>query len=195
MNYLAHALLSPADPHILMGNLWGDLLKPRDFENLEKKIVSGVMIHRKIDAFTDSHDKVVTLMKLLRPFQGKYTPVVADVLMDFMLSKYWKNFHKRPIEKFCHEKYKTVKKHLHLIPERLHPRIQRMLENQWLESCKNRQRMQSTLHMLSLRAAFENKIPQAMQPYDLHTAKMDELFLAFFEELRSHITLQNGGLS
>jgi acyl carrier protein phosphodiesterase len=195
MNYLAHALLSPEDHQVLMGNLWGDLLKPRDFEQLEKKVVSGVMIHRKIDAFTDQHDKVGHLMKLLRPFQGKYTPVVADVLMDFMLSKYWKDFHKSTVERFCQDKYKIVKKHLDLIPERLHPRIQRMLENHWLESCKNRQRMQATLHMLSMRASFENKIPEAMQAYDLHEEKMDELFLSFFEDLRSHITLQNEGLS
>lgn len=195
MNYLAHALLSPEDPQVLMGNLWGDLLKPRDFEALEQKMISGVMLHRKIDTFTDQHDKVSHLMKLLRPFQGKYTPVVADVLMDFMLSKYWRKFHKKPIEKFCHDKYKIVKKNIHLIPERLHPRIQRMLENEWLESCKNRQRMQSTLHMLSMRAAFENKIPESMQAYDMHEKKMDELFLDFFVDLRSHIILQNEGLS
>lgn len=193
MNYLAHALLSPDDPHILMGNLWGDILKPRDFEGLQQGIVDGVMIHREIDHFTDRHEKVNQLMKLLRPFQGKYTPVVADVLMDFILSKYWEKFHKSSIEKFCHAKYKVVRKHLHLLPERLHPRIQRMLENQWLESCKSRERMQTTLHMLSLRAAFENNIPFAMQPYDLHATTMDELFLDFFADLQDHITLQNEG--
>src|SRR5688500_3597364 len=195
MNYLAHALLSPDDPHILMGNLWGDLLKPRDFEGLKPDIVKGIMLHRRIDAFTDQHEEVGEIMKLIRPFQGKYTPVVADVLMDFMLSKYWHLFHHRSIEVFCNDKYKSVRKQIHLIPARLHPRIQRMLENQWLESCKNRDRMQTALHMLSMRASFENKIQEALRPYDLHEQKMDELFLSFFEELKAHIILQNESLS
>ena len=195
MNYLAHALLSPDDPHILMGNLWGDLIKPKDFEGLKPGIVKGIMLHRSIDAFTDQHEKVGQLMKLIRPFQGKYTPVVADVLMDFILSKYWHLFYPKSIEMFCRDKYKTVKKQLHLIPVRLHPRIQRMLANEWLESCKNKDRMRTTLQMLSMRASFENKIPEAMLPYEMHEEKMDELFLSFFEELKAHIILQNEGLS
>ena len=193
MNYLAHALLSPEDPLILMGNLWGDLLKPKDYDFLLPGIRSGVERHKKIDAFTDQHIAVDQMVKLLRPYQGKYTPVVADVLMDFMLSKYWYRYHDQSIETFCHTKYVTVKAHLEFIPERLHPRINRMLEHQWLESCKNRERMERTLLMLSRRASFENVIPQAMLPYDAHESDMDALFIQFFEEMRQHISLQNAG--
>ena len=193
MNYLAHALLSPDDPEVLMGNLWGDLLRPKDFQGLKPGVLSGIGIHRRIDAFTDRHQSVVKIISLLRPHQGKYTPVVADVLMDFMLSKYWQKFHRKSIEKFCKKKYKLVKRHLPLIPERLHPRIGRMLENEWLESCKNRERMERTLIMLSHRASFENKIPEAMQAYDLHGDVMDGLFLPFFEELQHHVSLHFEG--
>ena len=191
MNYLAHAFLSPEDPHILMGNLWGDLIRPKDYESLSPGQIQGVILHKKIDAFTDQHRGVDEIIKLIRPYQGKYTPVVADVLMDFMLSKFWHMFHYETIEEFCLHKYKLVSQHIHLIPERLHPRITRMLENHWLESCKNRERMNVTLQMLSRRASFENKIMDAMQPYELHEHTMDRLFLAFFEEMRVHLIPQS----
>ena len=193
MNYLAHTLLSPEDPHTLMGNMWGDLLKPKDFEELMPGVLSGVIMHRSIDAFTDQHSGVDKIIQLIRPFQGKYTPVVADVLMDFILSKYWNLFHDTPIEQYCHSRYNIVRDHLHLIPGRLHPRINRMLDNRWLESCINRERMEMTLKMLSQRASFENNIPSAMQPYDLHEEIMDELFLVFFNDLRNHVILQSEG--
>ena len=180
MNYLAHALLSPEDPLILMGNLWGDLLKPRDYEALDPAIVQGVLRHKSIDAFTDQHHAVESMVRLIRPYQGKYTPVVADVLMDHILSKHWEQYHPQPIEGFCRLTYGTVHEHLDLIPERLHPRIERMLSHQWLESCKNRERMEHTLLMLSRRAAFENKIPDALIPYDLHNQTMDDLFVDFY---------------
>ncbi len=191
MNYLAHSLLSPEDPQILMGNLWGDILKPQDYPYLVPRVTIGIQRHRMIDTYTDHHENVNEIIRLLRPYQGKYTPVVADVLMDYMLSKYWNLFEKQSIEDFCKRKYKIVSKHLHLIPERLHPRMQRMISHRWLESCKDRERMEHTLAMLSRRASFENKIQDAMHPYDLHEKAIDKLFLKFFEDLRTYIILQN----
>lgn len=191
MNYLAHALLSPEDPQILMGNLWGDILKPQDYPKLLPGLRVGISRHRMIDAYTDQHENVNQIIQLLRPYQGKYTPVVADVMMDFMLSKFWKEFEKEPLDKFCSKKYQLVSKNLKWIPDRLHPRIQRMISHRWLESCKDRERMEQTLLMLSRRASFANKIPEAMTPYDQHASTIDELFLLFFKDLRSHINLQN----
>lgn len=193
MNYLAHAYLSPEDPLILMGNLWGDLLRPKDYEFLKAEMLLGVKLHKKIDAFTDQHEGVDQINNLIRPYQGKYTPVVADVLMDFILSKFWHMFHEDTLEVYCLRKYKLVMNHLHLIPERLHPRITRMVENHWLESCKNRDQMDMTFKMLSRRASFENNIPNSMQAYGQHEPTMDRLFLIFFEDMRAHLTLQNEG--
>lgn len=193
MNYLAHALLSPEDPLVLMGNLWGDLLKPRDYAGLDAGILIGIKRHQAIDAYTDQHTAVDEIMKLLRPFQGKYTPVVADVLMDFILSKFWDDYHPGSIEDFCQDKYMLVNSNLAYLPERLYPRIGRMVGHQWLESCKNRERMDQTLIMLSKRAAFENKIPDAMQAYDLHQRQIDGLFVDFFKDVRQYINLQSEG--
>ncbi len=178
---------------MLMGNLWGDLLRPRDYELLDPDILRGIDRHKKIDAFTDQHQSVDKIINLLRPFQGKYTPVVADVLMDFILSKLWDQYHQDSIEAFCHSTYKLVNDHIHYIPDRLHPRINRMLSHRWLESCKSRERMKSTLEMLSKRAAFENTIPEAMLPYDLYQEQMDGLFMQFFGDIQRHIILQNEG--
>lgn len=191
MNYLAHALLSPRDPLILMGNLWGDLLKPKDYSDLSPKLLTGISRHKAIDQYTDQHAAVEEMMHVLRPSQGKYTPVVADVLMDYMLSKKWSLYQSASIEAFCHEVYITVHEHLDRIPERLHPRINRMMSHRWLESCKDKDRMQHTLQMLSRRASFENNIPNAMEPYEAHMERMDTLFDLFFEDISRHINLQN----
>lgn len=87
-------------------------------------IIKGIERHRAIDAYTDSHSAVDEMMRLLRPHQGKYTPVVADVLMDYILSKMWNHYHPRSLEDFCQSTYQTVTAHLDHIPERLHPRIE-----------------------------------------------------------------------
>ena len=178
---------------MLLGNLWGDLLKPRDYSALSADMLAGIRLHQEIDAYTDAHPAVEEIMALLRPQQRKYTPVVADVLMDYIFSAHWHRFHDQPIEIYCEEKYKVVNTNLHLLPDRLHPRIHRMLGDHWLESCKNRSRMERTLIMLSHRAAFENNIPAALEVYDQYQAEMDGLFLRFFEDVRQMINPQNAG--
>jgi acyl carrier protein phosphodiesterase len=75
-----------------MGNIWGDLLRPKDYPSLHPDMLEGVKFHRLIDAYTDHHAAVNLMLDLLRPYQGKYTPVVVDVLMDHMLSKNWNKF-------------------------------------------------------------------------------------------------------
>lgn len=191
MNYLAHAFLSPDDPLILMGNLWGDLIKPKDAAQLHESVIKGVQLHKAIDAFTDQHEGVNEIVHLLRSSQGKYTPVVVDVLMDFILSKFWNNYHDDDLVQYCQSVYHVVDTYLHFIPDRLHVRIGRMYQNRWLESCAGRERMVMTLQMLSKRASFENNIPAAMGAYDLHQQHIDALFIQFFDDLVSHISLRN----
>jgi acyl carrier protein phosphodiesterase len=184
MNYLAHAYLSPDDPYIRMGNLWGDLLRPKDYAGLHPGLMQGVILHKAIDAYTDQHGAVDQIIKILRPYQGKYTPVVADVLMDFVLCKYWPDYHASPLADFCKLQYSIVDRLLHHMPGHLHVRISRMRTRHWLESCKDREHLAGALLMLSRRASFDNNIPGALTAYDKHASTIDGLFTEFFEELR-----------
>lgn len=176
-----------------MGNLWGDLLKPGDFAGLPDAMIRGILLHRHIDRFTDSHPDVMSIRNLVRPAQGKYTPVVVDVLMDFILSQQWARYHEIPLDQFCEAKYRVVEANLDLLPARHHPRVRRMLDHRWLESCAGRERMAQTLVMLGRRAAFDNVIWDALEPYDRHAPVIDGLFGSFFAALRLEVSLQSEG--
>ncbi len=65
MNLLAHALLSPADPGILIGNLTADWIKGRARNALPRDLRAGIALHRQIDAFTDTHALVEQCSELL----------------------------------------------------------------------------------------------------------------------------------
>jgi len=55
MNFLAHAHLSFNDESLLVGNLIADAVKGKQFFLFSESIRKGMLLHRKIDAFTDSH--------------------------------------------------------------------------------------------------------------------------------------------
>jgi len=193
MNYLAHAYLTSGDDLLLMGNLWGDLLRPRDFPALPESMLRGVELHRAIDRFTDSHPDVAVMRDLLRPSQGKYTPVVVDVLLDHVLSLAWSDHHQDSLEDFCRLQYGKVERHFGLLPVAYQPRVRRMLDNRWLESCATRERMRHTLRMLSMRAAFDNAMADALDAYDANAVDIGRLFGSFFADLKKEVSLRSAG--
>lgn len=55
MNYLAHALLSNNNKGLLIGNFIADHIRGNDFKNFPEEVIKGILLHRRIDTFTDSH--------------------------------------------------------------------------------------------------------------------------------------------
>lgn len=195
MNYLAHALLSSENPPFLVGNLWGDLIRPPMYGKLDEKVLQGIHFHKWIDQFTDEHPLNRLVRDILRPHQYKYTPVVSDVLMDFLLSKFWDQYSSEPLLVFCDRITRIAREHIDYVPEILHYRISRMMDNNWLASCRDEETMKITLSMLSKRVHFENAIPDLIDHYKLEEEKINEAFFTFFADLRETASLRNEDLS
>jgi len=58
MNFLAHIFLSQHNEDWMIGNLIADFISNRDLDSLNVGVREGVMMHRQIDTFTDSHPVV-----------------------------------------------------------------------------------------------------------------------------------------
>jgi acyl carrier protein phosphodiesterase len=86
MNYLAHILLSGNDRRCQVGNFIGDFVKGNRYEDYPAKIRRGILLHRKIDSFTDSHPLVLDTVALLRPVFGRYSAIIVDVCFDHFLA-------------------------------------------------------------------------------------------------------------
>ena len=55
MNYLAHLHLGGSQPAQLLGSLYGDFVKGPLNGRWPAQIEAAIRLHRRIDAFTDSH--------------------------------------------------------------------------------------------------------------------------------------------
>ena len=86
LNYLAHILLSGNDPQVKIGNFIGDFVKGSRLNEYPPKIRQGIVLHRKIDEFTDSHPVVRETVNFIRPSFGRYSGVIADMYFDYFLA-------------------------------------------------------------------------------------------------------------
>ena len=88
MNYLAHIYLSGDDDEDLMiGNYIGDCVKGRRISDYPFRIQCGLLLHREIDSFTDTHPVYLQSKRRFMPVAGHYAGVVCDVVYDHFLAK------------------------------------------------------------------------------------------------------------
>src|SRR5438093_498232 len=90
MNLLAHAVLSPLDESgVMAGNLVADWVKGRARLGLPVELRRGMALHRRIDAFTDSHALVNGCVGSLEERWGRYGAVLVDIFFDYVLCQQW----------------------------------------------------------------------------------------------------------
>ena len=81
MNFLAHIYLSGDDDEGLMiGNYIGDSVKGRRLSDYPFSIQCGILLHREIDSFTDSHPVYRQSKDRFVPVAGRYAGVVCESL-------------------------------------------------------------------------------------------------------------------
>ena len=85
MNYLAHLLLSGNNEKIMVGNFVADWVKGRTFDQYPEDIQRGIVMHRAIDSFTDSHPLHKHSRSFFVPSYGHFSGIVVDVLYDHFL--------------------------------------------------------------------------------------------------------------
>ena len=105
MNFLAHIYLSGEDNYIKFGNFIADWVKGKKYEAFPEKIKKGILLHREIDSFTDSHPIFRETTKKLRPFYKKHAGIVADILYDHFLASNWTEYSNVPLNRYAKDFY------------------------------------------------------------------------------------------
>jgi len=100
VNYLAHLFLASDDAESLIGNLAGDFVKGPLHEEFTPGIRAGIMQHRHIDAFTDTHPQVAAFRRVLIPYHGHYSRIISDIFFDHFLASDFQRYSSESLEQF-----------------------------------------------------------------------------------------------
>ena len=194
MNFLAHLFLSFENEDHVIGNFIADSIRNSEVKNYHVDIQTGIMLHRKIDSYTDNHPLVKKGTLRLQPHHHKYAPVVIDILYDYILANNWERYSNESLEVFASNIYTVLTKRINEIPERLKKYLPGMIKANWLQSYKTIKGLLFTLQKMDERASFPSKFAEAVghlqQDYDL----FEEEFNDFFPELISYIKSQIGSI-
>jgi acyl carrier protein phosphodiesterase len=84
----------------LIGNLAGDFVKGPLHDQFTPGIRDGIMQHRRVDAFTDTHPQAAAFRRVLIPDHGHYARVISDIFFDHFLAFDFGRYSGEPLEAF-----------------------------------------------------------------------------------------------
>ena len=183
MNFLAHGYLSGDSDPVLVGNFIGDFVKGKQFDNFSPEIARGIILHRKIDEYTDSHPVATRSRDRIRKKYRHYTGVIIDVFYDHLLAVNWKCYHDQPLETFCKHVYEVIYRHYETLPVRAQQMIPWMVKNNWLLNYATFEGIDRSLKGLSRRTAFESGMENAIIDLKEHLDHFADDFAEFFPDL------------
>ena len=151
MNYLAHLFLAGDSAESLIGNLAGDFVKGALRDQFTPGIREGIMQHRRIDAFTDTHPHVAAFRRVLIPDHGHYSRVISDVFFDHFLAIDFTRYSSEPLDAFLRRVYTAIDPHADELHGHLRFVYPRMRDEGWLESYQSLEGIRMALGGISHR--------------------------------------------
>lgn len=183
MNFLAHIYLSGENENIIIGNFIADGIKGKRYLKYPPEIAKGILLHRGIDSFTDSHPTVRKSTAKLHENYGHYSGVIVDILYDHFLAKNWHKYHPQPLDEYVQDFYSLLRENF----TKLTPRIQKMMpfliSQNWLLEYATVEGIGKILAQMNVRTKGVTQMDQAVNELRENYDEFEAEFTSFFDEL------------
>lgn len=183
MNYLAHIYLSGKNNLVTIGNFIADSIKGKDYKTYPIDIQTGILLHRNIDTFTDSHKTVRKSTKRLHEKYGHYSGIIVDLLYDHFLAKNWSRYCSVPLETFVKSFYDSLEDHYDLLPLRIQKMIPYMIADNWLVNYASIKGITRALEGMNRRTKNQSSMNEAVNELEVFYIDFETEFTLFFDEL------------
>lgn len=183
MNYLAHLYLAVGSDEFLLGSLLGDFVKGNMRNDYSDAIEQGIIFHRKVDVFADSHSTTVHCKNLFSSKRRRFAGVIVDICYDHFLSKHWSNYSHIELDAFAAHVYTVLQEHYEILPERLQKALPRMRRQNWLSAYGTLKGVEITLNRISKRITRQDMLFGAVNEVSDNYDRLEKNFFAFFPDL------------
>ncbi|MAZ88813.1 MAG: hypothetical protein CL693_14330 [Cellvibrionaceae bacterium] len=202
MNYLAHVLLSGADPQWQLGGFLGDFIKgplpaldeSYPSESLSqsvldaqgspwaKPVLQGVMLHRQLDVFTDSHPIYKQCVAMLGTRHRRFASIALDVFLDHLLARHWSEFHHHSLDHFSHQFYDFCRERSAALPRRAEGFMRAASEHHLFAGYGRWQVFEQVLVRIDQRIRFDSNLSEVGDEIGRHYDELSILLLMFLSE-------------
>jgi acyl carrier protein phosphodiesterase len=163
-----------------------DGIRGNDYLKFHPEIIKGILLHRQIDTFTDSHPIYRKSKHRLHSKYGHYSGVIMDILYDHFLAKNWEKYSDEKLDHFVDNFYISLEKNYAILSEKTIAMMPYMIEQNWLKNYETIAGIEKTLFRMDYRTKHRANMQEAVVELQEFYADFEEEFTAFFEELKKY---------
>lgn len=194
MNYLAHIYLSGESDEIKLGNFIGDFVKGKQFMKYPPNVAKGILLHRQIDSFTDSHRLINECIVKLRPGFGKYSGIVIDVFLDHFLAVNWHHYSHEKLSTFTKDFHAILLSNFFQLPSQVKMFLPFLIQNKRLQSYVSFDGIEKTLRIMVSHTSLPSETEYAMNILEEEYEFFNHAFNMFFPEMIQFVELEGNFL-
>ena len=183
MNFLAHIYLSFNDKEITIGNFIADSIRGNKIDHLPKRVQKGILLHREIDTYTDSHKIPKISSKRLHKNYSHYSRVIVDIYYDHFLAKNWSTYSDVPLKDFVDDFYDLLEDNYSILPAGVKRMMPYMIADNWIFNYSRMEGIDRVLNGMNRRTKNRSKMNFAIVDLEEHYSEFENEFTTFFEEL------------
>lgn len=192
MNFLAHTFLSFSDEQ-MVGNMIADFIQNKSRAHLPEGIQQGIVLHRAIDTFTDSHPKFLEAKKVFQPLVRLYSGAFVDVVFDYFLANDEGIKSEAEWQHFTANTYAVLNRHQEHLPENFQRILPNMVKDNWLYNYRYEWGIEFSIMNVLNKAKYLDHTYPVFSAFQEHKDFLKSCYEDFFTELHAHSQKVNAG--
>ncbi|NVN92454.1 MAG: DUF479 domain-containing protein [Desulfuromonadales bacterium] len=186
MNFLFHLYLSGDDPDLLTGNLMGDFIKGRVGEQYPPRLRDGIVLHRRIDTFAQSHPLFRQSKRRIDPAFGHWRGVLVDMYYDHFLADEWSCWSQETFETYLERSRRMVENNQAYFPERMRGMLPVIFET-LLPSYRTLEGVGLALERMSARIRRSNPLADGVRELQRNRVELRNDFREFIPHVQKYV--------
>lgn len=172
-----------------MGNFIADAVKGKKaILQFPEQVQKGIIIHREIDFYMDTHPLVKQGMVRLRANYPKYSGVIMDIFYDHFLAANWSSYSDVDLEKYTHNVYSIVGNNKDLLVGKAKMMFPYMKRDNWLMSYQTIEGIASILARMTKRIENRVNLHDSVNELEQYYTSYEIEFKDFFEQIIKHVS-------
>jgi acyl carrier protein phosphodiesterase len=185
MNYLAHLYLARHGDDAMLGALLGDFVfGVSGPEAYPLPIRREILLHRRIDRYTDAHPSVVAARALFADGRRRYAGIALDVYYDHLLARDWARWSEVDLDEFTARFYAHLLANHAQLPARLQSIAPHMALHDWLGSYRERASVDRAVSRIATRLSRNgDKLVACLEDLRMHEPAIERGFETLLSDL------------
>lgn len=183
MNYLAHIFLSGDDNEVKIGNFIADFVPGKKYLDYPVNIQKGILLHRKIDTYTDNHPAFRKSKRLLFQEFRHYSAVIVDMFYDHFLAKNFNAYSEIHLSDYVSSFYKLLQQNEQILPLNVRQMLPVMIDYNWLLSYRDIDKLKDILNQMNNRTKHNSKLHNSIVVLLNNYPLFQNDFKVFFDDI------------